>query len=183
MFERFTREARVIVVLAQEQARELGHAQIEPEHIVLGVLCRPSARLRGVIESSGLNFTEAVDTVRRMHADDPLGDDDAEALRAIGIDLDAVRESLRASFDDDVFEQKNRAGFARGHIRFSKAAKKSLELALREAVARKDNRIESEHLLLGILRAPNDVTRAVIEPHLPLDDLRARLYAALDEAA
>ncbi|MFD4180859.1 hypothetical protein [Rhodococcus sp. NPDC058514] len=34
-----------------------------------------------------------------------LGVEDAEALKSIGIDLDAVRESLEASFGDDVLER------------------------------------------------------------------------------
>jgi ATP-dependent Clp protease ATP-binding subunit ClpC len=38
MFERFTDQARRVVVLAQEQARSLGHDHIGTEHILLGLL-------------------------------------------------------------------------------------------------------------------------------------------------
>ena len=38
MFERFTDQARRVVVLAQEEARSLGHAYIGTEHILLGLL-------------------------------------------------------------------------------------------------------------------------------------------------
>jgi ATP-dependent Clp protease ATP-binding subunit ClpC len=38
MFERFTDEARRVVVLAQEEARALGHGYIGTEHILLGLL-------------------------------------------------------------------------------------------------------------------------------------------------
>jgi ATP-dependent Clp protease ATP-binding subunit ClpA len=38
MFERFTDQARRVVVLAQEEARLLGHAYIGTEHILLGLL-------------------------------------------------------------------------------------------------------------------------------------------------
>jgi dihydroneopterin aldolase len=38
MFERFTEKARKVVVLAQEEARNLGHAYIGTEHILLGLL-------------------------------------------------------------------------------------------------------------------------------------------------
>ncbi len=38
MFERFTRDARVAFVLAQEEARKLVAREISPEHPLLGVL-------------------------------------------------------------------------------------------------------------------------------------------------
>src|SRR5579863_6195451 len=38
MFERFTDRARQVVVLAQEEARALGHGYIGTEHILLGLL-------------------------------------------------------------------------------------------------------------------------------------------------
>ncbi|WP_219417129.1 Clp protease N-terminal domain-containing protein [Pseudonocardia nigra] len=41
MFERFTGEARRVVVLAQEQARDLGHNYIGTEHLLLGVVHLP----------------------------------------------------------------------------------------------------------------------------------------------
>lgn len=38
MFERFTREARLVAVLAQHEARELGHPRIGTGHLLLGLL-------------------------------------------------------------------------------------------------------------------------------------------------
>jgi ATP-dependent Clp protease ATP-binding subunit ClpC len=38
MFERFTDQARRVVVLAQEEARMLGHGYIGTEHLLLGIL-------------------------------------------------------------------------------------------------------------------------------------------------
>jgi ATP-dependent Clp protease ATP-binding subunit ClpC len=38
MFERFTDRARRVVVLAQEEARILGHNWIGTEHLLLGLL-------------------------------------------------------------------------------------------------------------------------------------------------
>src|ERR687893_2044878 len=38
MFERFTERARQVVVLAQEEARSLGHNYIGTEHILLGLV-------------------------------------------------------------------------------------------------------------------------------------------------
>ena len=41
----------------------------------------------------------------------------------------------------------------RGHIPFDRAAKKALELALREALRLQHNYIGTEHILLGMLHA------------------------------
>ncbi|HJY55856.1 MAG TPA: Clp protease N-terminal domain-containing protein, partial [Streptosporangiaceae bacterium] len=38
MFERFTNQARRVVVLAQEEARMLDHNYIGTEHLLLGLL-------------------------------------------------------------------------------------------------------------------------------------------------
>ncbi len=37
MFERFTDRARRVIVLAQDAAREMGHQQIKPEHLLVGL--------------------------------------------------------------------------------------------------------------------------------------------------
>jgi ATP-dependent Clp protease ATP-binding subunit ClpC len=53
MFERFTDEARRVVVLAQEEARALGHGYIGTEHILLGLLSEGeglAARALGALE-------------------------------------------------------------------------------------------------------------------------------------
>ena len=38
MFERFTESARMVIVLAQEEARKLKHDHIGSEHLLLGVV-------------------------------------------------------------------------------------------------------------------------------------------------
>ncbi len=42
--ERFTAGGRQVVDHAREEARELGHQNIEPEHILLGLLAEPQRR-------------------------------------------------------------------------------------------------------------------------------------------
>jgi ATP-dependent Clp protease ATP-binding subunit ClpC len=59
MFERFTDHARQVVVLAQDEARALGHAAIGSEHILLGLL-RDEGGLAGrVLESLGVELEDA----------------------------------------------------------------------------------------------------------------------------
>ena len=48
MFERFTEQARQVVVFAQEEARGLGHNHIGTEHILLGLLREGGAAARAL---------------------------------------------------------------------------------------------------------------------------------------
>ena len=59
MFERFTDRARRVVVLAQEEARVLGHNYIGTEHILLGLLAEGQGVAARVLEQLGIS-AEAV---------------------------------------------------------------------------------------------------------------------------
>ena len=59
MFERFTDRARRVVVLAQEEARMLGHNYIGTEHILLGLLHESEGVAAKTLESLGIRL-EAV---------------------------------------------------------------------------------------------------------------------------
>lgn len=194
MFERFAKSARMAVVVAQEEARELRSPDIRVEHLLLGLLVRAEPDLRRLLEQNGVTREGVVRDLTRAGKGEPLGAADAEALRSIGIDLDAVRESLEASFGADALDraappEESRGLFGRGrgarsgHIPFTPGAKKVLELSLREALARKDKTIESGHILLGILRAPNPVTTEVLGGGEELARLRGQVHALLDRAA
>jgi ATP-dependent Clp protease ATP-binding subunit ClpC len=96
MFERFTNRARHVVVLAQEEARQLQHNYIGTEHVLLGLLG----------ETGGVAF---------------------RALQGFGLTLDGTREEVKALIG---LGQNPMSG----HIPFTPRAKKTLELALREAL-------------------------------------------------
>ncbi|WP_214406479.1 Clp protease N-terminal domain-containing protein [Pseudonocardia lacus] len=113
MFERFNTEARQVVVMAQETARELAHHHIGTEHVLLALLKPEGSAIRRSLEALGLS--------------------EATALEAV---LDAVPRGTAAP---------------PGHIAFTPRSKKVLQLSLREALARNDDHIGPEHLLLGIL--------------------------------
>jgi ATP-dependent Clp protease ATP-binding subunit ClpC len=59
MFERFTAGARQAVVLAQEEARTLGHPGIGPEHILLGLLHDGGGVAKEALESLGVRLETA----------------------------------------------------------------------------------------------------------------------------
>ncbi|MFF2557775.1 Clp protease N-terminal domain-containing protein [Nocardia sp. NPDC058058] len=194
MFERFDRAAKYAIVIAQEEARELRSPSIEMEHVLLGLLVSPDAGLKQLLAEHGHTAEGVREALARKRTSEPLGEEDAAALRSIGIDLDAVRESLEATFGEDALERavpvaEPKRGFMRGwgmangHIPFDRDAKKVLELSLREALTRGDDRIEAGHLLLGILRAPNAATRRLLGDETATKTLRAAVGDYLDRAA
>jgi ATP-dependent Clp protease ATP-binding subunit ClpC len=56
MFERFTDQARRVVVQAQEEARTLGHNYIGTEHILLGLLGEPEGAAAQALSSLGISL-------------------------------------------------------------------------------------------------------------------------------
>ena len=204
MFERFTKEARNVVVRAQEEARSLRHGWIGTEHLLLAALRAPGdpgvatlARL-GVTADSCRSAVSGVVSARNGS----LGPEDAEALRTLGIDLDQVARKAREAFgpgaleeplNDPEAEGRSRngplgslggLGPLKGHIPFSARAKKAMEVTLREAVARNDRRIGVEHLMLALLSADDRITRAVFERlGIVPGDVRELVLADLRQAA
>jgi len=201
MFERFTDRARDVVKGAQAEARELHHRYIGTEHILLALLTDTDGLAGRVLRDAGV-FPEAVraDVLAAVGSrKEPLGEADAEALRAIGIDLDAVREAVEETFGQGALEPpptfplRRRGLFRRvqpahvpspGHIPFSPRAKKVLELSLREAIHLKHKHIGTEHILLGLIREGDGLAAMVLTGYgLRLEDLRRHVLDALDRAA
>jgi len=113
---------------------------------------------------------------------------DAEALRSIGIDLDAVLARIEATFGPDALSarpaRKGWFGRRAPSGRFSVRAKKVLELSLREALRLKDNHIGSGHVLLGLLREGEGLAAQIlVEAGYDLGDLRSRAERLLRSAA
>ena len=104
MFERFSDGARLVVAQAQAEARRLGHHYIGCEHLLLAA-AEASEPASAVLREQGVTpervEAEILRTIGRGHAADPLGGLDREALAAIGIDLDAVRARIEATFGPD----------------------------------------------------------------------------------
>src|SRR5215831_10552067 len=63
MFERFTDQARRIVILAQEEARMLGHNYIGTEHILLGLLSERTGLAAQALSSLKISLNAAREQV------------------------------------------------------------------------------------------------------------------------
>jgi hypothetical protein len=196
MFERFTDEAREVVVRAQAEARSLGHGWIGTEHLLLAIVSQPATP--GVQTLLRLGVTpEAVRDVLTRLAGSDLGPQDAAALKTLGIDLDEVRRRVEASFGPGALQPPPRPRRRRllgarraedceprGHIPFAGRAKQTLELALREALALEDDHIAAEHILLGLVRAKDNFAQDVLR-HLGVapETVRAQVLAERGKAA
>ena len=66
MFERFTDRARRVIVLAQQEARLLGHGYIGTEHLLLGLLADGGGTAAQALESLGVTLDAAREQVREM---------------------------------------------------------------------------------------------------------------------
>ena len=66
MFERFTESARRVVVLAQEEARQLRHDYIGTEHLLLGVLAEGSGTGALALERCGVTSELAAREVEAL---------------------------------------------------------------------------------------------------------------------
>jgi ATP-dependent Clp protease ATP-binding subunit ClpA len=101
MFERLTADSRVVIVHAQQHARRLGHRYVGCEHLLLALVA--TGQPAGVVlREQGLDpewvEEEIVRRVGLGAGAGLFGDLDQDALSAIGIDLDAVRARVEASF-------------------------------------------------------------------------------------
>ncbi|WP_101525776.1 Clp protease N-terminal domain-containing protein [Nocardioides houyundeii] len=176
MFERFTKQARAVVTDAQVVARDAASRSIDTRHLLISLVQGPGPARRALGAAGG--DVEAI--LARARADVASSGLDADALAGIGIDLDAVRRQTDEVFGAGALEWAGRR--SGGHIPFTPDAKKTLELALREAIRLKDRGIHSAHLMLGLVLAEGP-GRALLEGSgVDLDVLRSALAEQPDAA-
>jgi ATP-dependent Clp protease ATP-binding subunit ClpC len=142
-FERFTAEARKVVVTAQEEARLLKHTYIGTEHILLGLLDAPDSMA-------------------------------AKVLHQLGYDKETAQADIAAVAKPGTQELT-------GHIPFAPRAKKTLDLALREAQQLHHTSIGTEHILLALVREGEGVGAQVLGERIsPISKIRAAVLASLE---
>ena len=190
MFERFTEEARQVVIRARQDAIDLRHPLIGTEHLLLA-LVEGSGPAAEVLSEAGVDpATVRTDLQRLVGTAPPLIEaEDAEALRSVGIDVDAVLARIQESFGPEALlppKPVRRGWFGRGAVRgrFAPRSKKVLELALREALRANSSGINSGHLLLGLLREGEGLACQILaDSGVDLAQLRARTESKLRRAA
>jgi ATP-dependent Clp protease ATP-binding subunit ClpA len=146
MFERFTKPARRVVEQSFRHAELATAAEVRPEHLLGAMLDEEESLAVRVLDQLGAPVESLRAELTRLRTAyvDGLDAEDAEALRAIGIDLDEVVRRIDRNLGGGT-TRPSRPKLAR-------SSKKVLQLALREAIALRHNYIGTEHLLLGMVR-------------------------------
>ncbi|HUF33813.1 MAG TPA: Clp protease N-terminal domain-containing protein [Acidimicrobiales bacterium] len=180
MFERFTRDARDAIITAHSEARCLASSCIGPEHILLGVASVESPA-RAVLNEAGACYPSVRRVVQQRHdAPARISDDDAEALAGIGIDLEEVRRATEEVFGPGALDRPApKLGRGSGAPPFSPSSKEVLELALREAIHRKQRMITPGHLALGLCGDHTEPVEILRQLDIDIEDLRSAIERTL----
>jgi ATP-dependent Clp protease ATP-binding subunit ClpA len=140
MFERFGRDVRRVVVrAAEEEARARGSATVEAEHLLLALAASEADPAGRLLADEGLDHDSLADALDR---------EEERSLAAIGVALADYPSATTTA--------------PRRSPRFATSSKQALHRTLDVAAARRDRRISSAHLLIGLLRADiGTVPRAI----------------------
>jgi len=165
-WHRFTPDGREVIRQAFAEARELGHPCMADEHVLLGLLRHGQGHGVALLEGGGLDLATARAELLRVGPTIGTAADPAGALRAIGVNIDEVRQHLEASFgkealDDAERRVRRRSRWRGGHPRPSALcvhvlAKRSFEFAAAFATRRGDAGIGPDDLLYGLLQDAAD---------------------------
>lgn len=163
-FARFTDRARRVLVIAQQEARGLGHHYLGTEHLLLGVAAQADSLGGHALQQLGIG----ADTVRAGivgiigRGERPVrGPLDPDALASIGIDLDEVRSRVEAAFGRGALD-RTRAVDCAGAIPFTPRSKRVLERAAHEAASLGHDYVGSEHLLLALAQERDGVAAEIL---------------------
>ncbi|PWI15617.1 peptidase [Streptomyces sp. Act143] len=179
MFERFTKDARAVVTGAVEQAERTGTSTVDSEHLLLAVLDREASRASFALAALGL--TDRKESVRqdlaaaRRRAG--LSRAEADALAGLGIDVAAIVARVEEVHGVGAMSgDRNDKGWWSGHRSFSRDAKGVLELALRNAVSRRDRHIGDEHILLALTARPGVAGEVLADHGVTYESVTRVLY-------
>jgi ATP-dependent Clp protease ATP-binding subunit ClpC len=179
--QRFTEKAIKVVMLAQEEARRLGHNFVGTEqarfrHTAPRRARAPRWRTQTTIHALTHNFVPIITAISPSFSHHAaqimlglIGEGTgiaAKVLKSMGINLKEARIEVEKIIGRG-------SGFVAVEIPFTPRAKRVLELALEEARQLGHSYIGTEHLLLGLLREGEGVAARVLE-NLGADSAKVR---------
>ena len=175
MFEQCDGDTRGIVEAALAEARRVGHNYLGTEHLLLALAQRPALLPQPV--ASLLPPAETVRAALFATVGGPR-QGEAELLRTVGIDLDAVRLAVRRTFGDEAVERLGRpvhqpwqpwrrpsrrcTSLLAGNMGVAPRVKQAFELARRRAARRPAGAIDPAGLLLGMIEVEDAVSNRLL---------------------
>jgi Clp amino terminal domain, pathogenicity island component len=170
MWDRLSPAAREVMSLALTESEQLGHGYVGDEHVILGLLRGQASQASSLLRGHGLDLAGALAELRRLSAAGQMPRsraDDAGALRAVGIDVETVRQRLITAFGAEavgvaVWRASRRPWWRGGGRRRTPLcgppffAKRAMYLASCYAESRDVAAVTPEHLLYGVLQDLDD---------------------------
>ncbi|MCX4905504.1 Clp protease N-terminal domain-containing protein [Streptomyces sp. NBC_00878] len=191
MFERFTKDARAVVLGAVGHAERLNAETVEEQHLLLALLDREASRASFALMSLGLagrreSVEQALAEARRRGG---MSRADADALSGLGIDVSEIVSRVEEAHGEGALRDGGKgaagrgrgwrsgwSGFVGGHRPFAQGAKDLLTESLRMALAQRDRYIGDEHLLLALTARPGVPAEVLADHGVTYASLRRVLY-------
>ena len=172
-------ESKRVLAYASEEGERLAHRHIGTEHVLLGLLREPDSRAGQSLRQAGLELTALREQLAKLppyvSAEAKVGEQDLHRKEQLHRRVDDLPPELWGSAEDALRAiQGGAAIIVRGRVaaagtsytsnmpygrevhgmfeRYTEAARRAIFFARYEASAFGSNAIESEHLLLGLLR-------------------------------
>lgn len=186
MFERFTKDARAVVLGAVDHAERAHAREVTEEHLLLSLLDREASRASFALAALGLAGGDRRDSVGRALGEarrrGGLSRADVDALSGLGIDLSEIVSRVEEAHGVGALESGGkgaaRSGRGRlsGHRPFTRGAKDVLTRSLRAAHAHRDRHIGDEHLLLALTTRPGVPAEVLADHGVTYEALERVLY-------
>jgi ATP-dependent Clp protease ATP-binding subunit ClpA len=169
---RATRPGERYLAAGADEARRLGHSYVGTEHVLLALTRNPQGGAARVLSQLGVTHAD----IERSPVLTALWGPgiDPEALAALGIDLETVRERVEETFGHGALEG-TRAGMLEPTSGGIRCIAPRLKQALADAVDRAGELpVRDEHILLGMLSVPDSLAaRALAELGVSLEAAEA----------
>jgi ATP-dependent Clp protease ATP-binding subunit ClpA len=148
-----TRPAEPYLAAGAVEARRLGHRYVGTEHVLLVLVRDPDGGATSVLRQLGVS-ADAVEEALWPCIAAGAPRIDADALAALGIDFEAVRERLEESFGPGALEDTGA-----GCLGIAPRLKLAFAFALDRA---REQPLQDEHILLGMLSVPDSLATHVL---------------------
>jgi len=148
VLERFAEQARTIVADTMATAQSEGIADVRAEHLLLSLTRYADGAAAAALTENHLDEALVSRVVRGT--DGLVDDEDRAALGELGIDVDDLIARLEDGLGADALAP---VPATVRRPRFTKEAKKALEMAVRTTTSRHSRTITTDDLLVGIVRA------------------------------
>ena len=154
--------------LGAREARRLGHHYIGSDHVLLAMTNDRGGTVANALERLGAPPDMIHAEIRRRPGSTPPTAIDPQALAALGIDLDAVRERVEQTFGEGALEDTRT-----GCMRVEPCLKQVLGHALDRAGGAP---LGDEHVLLSMLSVPDsDAARVLARLGVSLQTAEAEI--------